>query len=108
MAGLTPTVAAWLVEETGDLLLPAYYLMVAAVIGIVTSFVIPETANKPLRGDTPNASNEHEAKALLKEAYENIEETVSDIEEEISAMEAQLEALRARRQRLVDRHPHMD
>ncbi len=108
VAGLTPTVAAWLVEETGNLMMPAYYLMVAAVIGIITSFYLPETANKPMRGDTPTASNKHEAKALLKEAYENIEQTVADVDEEITAMQEQLEALKARRQRLVDRHPHMD
>ncbi|MGP1613725.1 MAG: MFS transporter, partial [Pollutimonas bauzanensis] len=108
VAGLTPTMAAWLVEESGDLMMPAYYLMVAAVIGIITSFFLPETANRPMRGDTPNASSKHEAKALLKEAYENIEQTVTDIEAEIAAMEEQLDALRQRRQRLVDRHPHLE
>ncbi|MGH6859215.1 MAG: glycine betaine/L-proline transporter ProP [Phyllobacterium sp.] len=108
IAGLTPTVAAWLVRETGNLMVPAFYLMVAAVIGLMTSFFLPETANRPLRGDTPNASNKQEAKALLREAYENIEQTVSDIEAEIAVVEEQLEALRQRRQRLVDRHPHLE
>jgi len=34
VAGLAPTVAAWLVTETGSLMVPAFYLMVASVIGI--------------------------------------------------------------------------
>ncbi len=108
IAGLTPTAAAWLVEETGNLMMPAYYLMGAAIIGIITSFYLPETANKPMRGDTPTASNPHEAKALLKEAYDSIEQTVADVDEEINALQEQLDALYARRQRLVDRHPEME
>src|SRR5690606_18717709 len=62
IAGLTPTVAAWLVESTNNLMVPAIYLTVAAVIGLITSFYLPETANRPLRGDTPTASNPREAR----------------------------------------------
>jgi MHS family proline/betaine transporter-like MFS transporter len=108
VAGLTPTAAAWLVEETGNLMMPAYYLMAASVIGIVTSFFLPETANRPLRGDTPNASSRHEARALLRQAHEHIEQSVLDVEAEIAEVEAELEALRQRRQRLADRHPHLE
>ncbi len=108
IAGLTPTAAAWLVEDTGNLLMPAYYLMIAAVIGLVTSFFLPETANRPMRGDTPNASNRQEARALLQQAYEHIEENLNDVEAEIAELESQLEALRQRRQRLADRHPHIN
>jgi MHS family proline/betaine transporter-like MFS transporter len=107
-AGLTPTVAAWLVEETGNLMMPAYYLMAASLIGIVTSFFLPETANRPLRGDTPTASNRHEARALLQQAHEHIEQSVLDIEAEIADLEEKLEALRQRRQRLADRHPDLE
>ncbi|AZR95699.1 proline/betaine transporter [Bordetella trematum] len=108
IAGLTPTAAAWLVEDTGNLLMPAYYLMIAAVVGLVTSFFLPETANRPMRGDTPNASNRQEARALLQQAYEHIEENLNDVEAEIAELESQLEALRQRRQRLADRHPHIN
>ncbi|KOF52295.1 MULTISPECIES: glycine betaine/L-proline transporter ProP [unclassified Achromobacter] len=108
VAGLTPTVAAWLVEETENLMMPAFYLMVAAVIGIVTSFFLPETANRPLRGDTPNAASAREAKALLRQAYEHIEQNVQDVDAEIAKLEEELEALRQRRQRLTDRHPHLE
>ncbi|MDQ8033569.1 MAG: glycine betaine/L-proline transporter ProP [Bordetella sp.] len=108
VAGLTPTITAWLVEETDNLMMPAFYLMGAAVVGLVTSFFLPETANKPLRGDTPNASSRSEAKALLQQAYDHIEQTVQDVDEEIATLEAQLDQLRERRQRLADRHPHIE
>ncbi len=36
IAGLTPTLAAWLVETTQNLMMPAYYLMVIAVVGMAT------------------------------------------------------------------------
>lgn len=107
-AGLTPTVAAWLVEETGNLMMPAYYLMAASLIGIVTSFFLPETANRPLRGDTPTASNRREAHALLQQAHEHIEQSVLDVEAEIAELEEKLEELRQRRQRLADRHPDLE
>ncbi|MDF3858553.1 glycine betaine/L-proline transporter ProP [Achromobacter denitrificans] len=107
-AGLTPTVAAWLVEETGNLMMPAYYLMAASLIGIFTSFYLPETANRPLRGDTPTASSRHEARALLQQAHEHIEQSVLDVEAEIAELEEELEALRERRQRLADRHPDLE
>ncbi|KAK76436.1 osmosensory transporter coiled coil, partial [Bordetella holmesii H620] len=108
VAGLTPTLAAWLVEETDNLLMPAFYLMVAAAIGLITSFFLPETANKPLRGDTPNASDRREAKALLLEVYDDIEQSLVDVEAEIAELEGQIEKLREKRQRLADRHPHLE
>jgi len=107
-AGLTPTVAAWLVEETENLMMPAYYLMGASVIGLITSMFLPETANRPLRGETPTASSRREAKVLLQQAYEHIEQSVQDVDAEIAALEEKLEALRVRRQRLADRHPDIE
>lgn len=108
VAGLTPTIAAWLVEQTGNLLLPAFYLMFAAVIGLVTAMFLPETANRPLRGDTPTASSPDEAEELLQQAYDHIEQNVQDVEAEIADMEARLEALKQKRQRLADRHPELE
>lgn len=69
---------------------------------------LPETANRPLRGDTPNASSEAEAKVLLQEAYDTIEERVEDIDAEIFALEQKIAELSARRQKLADRHPYID
>jgi MHS family proline/betaine transporter-like MFS transporter len=64
--GTTPLVTAWLVSRTGDPLVPAYYLMGAAVIGIVTMLTVRETAGMPLRGSPPAVETKGEALALLK------------------------------------------
>jgi len=63
--GTTPLVTAWLVERTGDPLVPAYYLMGAAVVGIITMLFVTETAGLPLRGSPPAVADHAEAKELL-------------------------------------------
>jgi MHS family proline/betaine transporter-like MFS transporter len=63
--GTTPLVTAWLVERTGDPLVPAYYLMGAAVIGAVTMLFVRETAGLPLRGSPPAVADHAEARELL-------------------------------------------
>lgn len=107
IAGLTPTIAAWLVNATGNLYLPAYYLMGAAVVGLVTAFFLPETANRPLRGDTPNASTKKEASLLLQEAYSSIEQRVELIDVDIQMHRQQINELELRRKALVDQHPEL-
>ncbi|WP_413484025.1 glycine betaine/L-proline transporter ProP [Morganella psychrotolerans] len=101
IAGATPTAAAWLVETTQNLYMPAYYLMVIAVIGLATGIIMKETANKPLRGATPAASDRAEAKEILLEHYDNIEHKIEEIDDEI-------ETLQKRRQSLIDQHPKLD
>ncbi len=64
--GTTPLVTAWLVERTGDPLVPAYYLMGAAAIGLVTMLFVRETAGLPLRGSPPAVASQAEARALLQ------------------------------------------
>lgn len=64
--GTTPLVTAWLVSRTGDPLVPAYYLMGAAAIGIVTMLTVRETAGLPLRGSPPAVESKAEAVALLR------------------------------------------
>ena len=66
--GTTPLVTAWLVETTGNLMMPAYYLMGAAVIGIVSVVALAETAKKPLMGSAPAVATRAEAHALVREA----------------------------------------
>ncbi|MGL5551715.1 MAG: glycine betaine/L-proline transporter ProP, partial [Plesiomonas shigelloides] len=61
IAGLTPTLSAWLVEVTQNLYMPAYYLMAIAVVGLITGILMKETANLPLKGATPAASDKAEA-----------------------------------------------
>ncbi|AKK62480.1 MFS transporter [Xanthomonas oryzae] len=64
--GTTPLVTAWLVERTGDPLMPAYYLMGAAAIGLLTMLFVRETAGLPLRGSPPAVASDAEARALLQ------------------------------------------
>jgi len=101
IAGVTPTAVAWLVESTDNLYMPAYYLMVFAVAGLVTGLTMKETANKPLRGAAPAASDMEEAKELLQEHHDNIEQKIEDID-------AQIAELEAKRQTLVQQHPRIN
>ena len=101
IAGLTPTLAAWLVETTQNLMMPAYYLMVIAVVGMATGLSMKETANRPLKGATPAASDIQEAKEILGEHYDNIEQKIEDIDQEIAD-------LQAKRSRLVQQHPRIN
>lgn len=101
IAGATPTVAAWLVEVSNNLYMPAYYLMIVALVGLITGLGMNETANKPLRGATPAASDRSEAKEILSEHFDSIEQKVEDIEQ-------QIETLQEQRQELVDQHPKLD
>lgn len=101
VAGLTPTLAAWLVESTANLYMPAYYLMIVAVIGLATGIMMKETANKPLRGATPAASDIAEAKEILQEHHDNIESKIAEIN-------AQIAELETKRQHLINQHPHIN
>jgi MFS family permease len=47
--GFAPFVATWLIEETGSVLSPAYYVMAAAVASTVVVLRLEESADKPLR-----------------------------------------------------------
>jgi MFS transporter, MHS family, proline/betaine transporter len=64
--GTTPLVAAWLVQHTQNLMMPAYYLMGAAVIGIVSVLSLRETACKPLLGSARCVGTKAEAYAVMR------------------------------------------
>jgi MFS transporter, MHS family, proline/betaine transporter len=64
--GTTPLVTAWLVDTTGNLMMPAYYLMGASLIGIVSVGALRESARKPLPGSGPCVSSREEALALTR------------------------------------------
>ncbi|AYY57596.1 glycine betaine/L-proline transporter ProP [Burkholderia multivorans] len=64
--GTTPLVAAWLVDRTGDLMMPAYYLMGASFIGIVSVLALRESARRPLPGSAPCVGSRAEALALMR------------------------------------------
>jgi MHS family proline/betaine transporter-like MFS transporter len=82
-------------------MMPAYYLMVVAVIGLITGITMKETANKPLKGATPAASDIQEAREILQEHHDNIEQKIEDIDQEIAE-------LQEKRTRLVQQHPKID
>lgn len=63
--GTTPLVTEALVNATGDKLVPAYYLMVAGVIGLVTVKFLPESAQLPLSGSQPMVGSAEEQKELI-------------------------------------------
>lgn len=100
IAGLTPPITAWLVEVSHSLYMPAYYLMVVAILGFISAVKVPETANRPLKDATPVASSKTEAREVLQEHFDYIEDQVNEIENKISDLEEQ-------RQNLVDQHPKL-
>ncbi|MFE2939965.1 glycine betaine/L-proline transporter ProP [Streptomyces sp. NPDC059255] len=63
--GTTPLVVSSLVEATGSTMVPAYYLMGAGVVGLISTFFLHETAGKPLRGSGPMVESEEQAQELV-------------------------------------------
>ncbi|MGW4436903.1 MFS transporter [Streptomyces sp. NPDC004596] len=71
--GTTPLVTAALVGATGDDLMPAYYLMLAGAIGLLTVKFLPESAQVPLNGSQPMVGSQEERRELIttsKELYD--------------------------------------
>ncbi|MGJ8515060.1 glycine betaine/L-proline transporter ProP [Carnimonas bestiolae] len=99
--GTTPLFSTWLVDTFGNDMLPAYYMMITAVIGMVMILITAESARKPLMGSTPAALDKQEAKEVLAEHHDDIESQIEDIDE-------QMEALAKQRKDLVEQHPRID
>lgn len=119
VAGLTPTILASLVAGLDNEFVPAYYLMLGSIIILVTAWYMRETANKPLRGDTPSASSREEAHELIKEHHDDIEERIAQIKEEIEElkikrqetmddMAEEIKELEAKREHLIHQHPRIN
>ncbi|MGW8376827.1 MFS transporter [Streptomyces sp. ODS28] len=62
--GTTAVVNALLVESTGDINVPGYYLMGAGIIGAIACWFAAESARKPLPGSPPAASTREEAREM--------------------------------------------
>jgi MHS family proline/betaine transporter-like MFS transporter len=78
--GTTPLMTAWLVDVTHNLMMPAYYMMGAAVIGIVSVVALAETARKPLKGSPPAVATHREAHQLVRQLRdEDVSEDVYDV-----------------------------
>ncbi|MDI5966809.1 MFS transporter [Streptantibioticus silvisoli] len=64
--GTTPLVITALISLTGTKMMPAYYCMFFAVIGVIAVALIPETAGKPLDGSPPAVGTKQEAVDLVE------------------------------------------
>jgi MHS family proline/betaine transporter-like MFS transporter len=65
--GTTPLIAQTLVSGTGNLMVPAYMLMVAGLVGAVTLVFTPEVAGRRLPGSPPSVETEREARELAQD-----------------------------------------
>lgn len=66
--GTTPLIASFLIEKTGNSLMPAFYMMLVSFIGIIViTFMLKDTSGKSLRGSLPTVENKQE----VVEAVEN-------------------------------------
>ena len=70
--GTTPLVLALLVRQFHDRLIPAYFLMGAALIGLAVSFFVKETASRSLRGSTPVVADSGEIGEVLARPSEAV------------------------------------
>lgn len=68
VGGVTPLIAQALVSGTGSAMAPAYMLMGAGAIGVVTLLFMPEVAGKPLPGSGPAVETAAEAEQLAGRA----------------------------------------
>lgn len=64
--GTTPLIAETLLAWSGNLMVPAYILVFAGLVGAVTVWFTPEVAGKPLPGAGPSVATEAEARALIE------------------------------------------
>jgi MHS family proline/betaine transporter-like MFS transporter len=52
--GTTPYVVTWLTAHTGNVMVPAFYLIGATAVSLATVLVLRATASTPLRAATPS------------------------------------------------------
>ncbi len=64
-AGTTSVVVGALVEATGDLNWPAYYLIIAGAIGAVSVFLLQEPNGRRMWGSAPAATTDDEAEEIV-------------------------------------------
>ncbi|MGW9047202.1 MFS transporter [Streptomyces lydicus] len=67
--GTTPLVIEALIGGFHNDLVPAYYTMVAAVVGVVATAAMKESARKPLKGSPPSVATKDEAIDLVESQH---------------------------------------
>lgn len=70
--GTTPLINSALVSATGSNLVPAFYLIVSGIVGLVAVYYLRESANQPLEGSPPQVDTEQEAAELYATAKESM------------------------------------
>ncbi|MFZ4152062.1 glycine betaine/L-proline transporter ProP [Streptomyces pseudogriseolus] len=63
--GTTPLVITALIGATGSDMMPAYYAMAAALVGVISVALMKETAQQPLEGSPPSVQTEEEAAEIV-------------------------------------------
>ncbi|MFF1628647.1 glycine betaine/L-proline transporter ProP [Streptomyces sp. NPDC058272] len=64
--GTTPLVITALISATGSDMMPAYYAMAAALVGVIAVACMKETAQQPLAGSPPSVGTPEEAAELVE------------------------------------------
>ncbi len=64
--GTTPLFSQALIDLTGNTLMPAFYIMFFAALGLVALLSMRETARRPLLGSLPTVETPAEAEALVE------------------------------------------
>ncbi|MDQ4119452.1 MAG: MFS transporter [Actinomycetota bacterium] len=64
--GTTELVIEGLIAATGLLVMPAFYLMLAGVVGLVAVYFLRESNARPLPGSDPAASSDEEAREMVR------------------------------------------
>lgn len=72
--GTTSTVMEALISATGNLMWPAFYLMLAGVVGLIALRYLPESNGHPMWGSNPAAETEEEAVTHVEDLNREIEE----------------------------------
>ncbi|WP_245799203.1 MFS transporter [Virgibacillus siamensis] len=71
--GTAPLLVSWLIAQTSNNMIPAYYMMFACLIGIfVVSKYVKDTSGKPLRGSPPVVEEEEHIDEVLEETDETL------------------------------------
>ena len=69
--GTTPLFSQGLIELTGNTYMPAFYIMVFALLGGVAMLTMKETAQRPLLGSVPTVETAAEAEAVVERQDED-------------------------------------
>jgi len=64
--GTTPLFSQALIDWTGNTLMPAFYIMFFAALGLVALLSMRETARRPLLGSMPTVETPAEAEAIVE------------------------------------------